>query len=616
MALPWPIQNERMNNMKYSLTWDLDSFFEGGSSSPALHGKIQSIQAGLQEFESAANAWAPEQDKPEYPVFQDLLHYEELYAKALMQCNSFITGVQSADVSDLDASAIHARIVQLYSKFTIIQTTLKKKITAIPADEWDLLLEKPAFSPLAFALSEWRQQGSRLLSDKEEALLASLRVDGFNGWSAHYDTLVSFIKIPFEEADGTLSKLSAGQAMNRMYADPDPSVRKKLFVEWEKAWGSLSPAFADTLNHLQGFRLADFEAHQDEDFLVEPLRYNRIKRETLDAMWQAIGGNKRPFLSFLDRKAALMGKGKLAWYDVDAPVSLGDFKSKTFSFDEAVDYIIEHFASFGPKLAAFSLDAVKKRWIEAENRSGKRPGGYCEDYPESKESRIFMTFTGSASDMSTLAHELGHAFHSHVMRDLPDLNTRYAMNVAETASTFAETIISAATVREASSDEEKISLLNTKLENATAMFLNIHARYLFEKSFYTERMNGFVTAERLSGLMEAAQKEAYQEALSDYHPLFWASKLHFFIDDVPFYNFPYTFGFLFSLGIYALSMQQTENFEETYISLLKDTGSMTTEDLVMKHLGADITQPDFWNQGLELMAGDVAEFLRLTEKYI
>lgn len=602
--------------MKYSLTWDLDSFFEGGSSSPALHEKIISIQTGLNDFETAAKDWDPEHDKPEYPAFLELLHSEEVYAKALMQCNSFITGIQSADVSDLDASAIHARIIQLYSKLTIIQTTLKKKITAINAGDWDLLLGKPDFSPLAFALTEWRQQGGRLLSDKEEALLANLRVDGFNGWSAHYDTLVSFVKIPFEETDGSLSQLSAGQAMNRMYADPDPDVRKRLFVEWEKAWGSLAPAFADTLNHLQGFRLADFEAHQDEDFLAEPLRYNRIKRETLDSMWRAISAYKQPFLSFLDRKAALIGKDKLAWYDVDAPVSLGDFKSKTFSFDEAVDYIIGHFTSFGPKLAAFSLDAVKDRWIEAENRSGKRPGGYCEDYPESKESRIFMTFTGSASDMSTLAHELGHAFHSHVMRDLPDLNTRYAMNVAETASTFAETIISAATVKEASSDEEKIALLNTKLENATAMFLNIHARYIFEKSFYTERMNGFVTADRLSALMEAAQKEAYQDSLSEYHPLFWASKLHFFIDDVPFYNFPYTFGFLFSLGIYAQSMQQSGNFEETYISLLRDTGSMTTEDLVLKHLGADITQLEFWNQGLEIMAEDVAEFLRLTEKYI
>ncbi|HRL00298.1 MAG TPA: M3 family metallopeptidase, partial [Trichococcus flocculiformis] len=431
--------------MKYSLTWDLDSFFEGGSSSPDLQDKIKSIQDGLKDFESAANNWNPERDKPEYSDLKDLLHYEEQYTKALMQCNSFITGIQSADVSDLNASAIHARIIQLYSKLTIIQTTLKKKITAIEENDWTLLVKMPAFSALAFALSEWRQQGSRLLSDKEEALLANLRVDGFNGWSAHYDTLVSFIKIPFEEADGTLNELSAGQAMNRMYADPDPSVRRKIFVEWEKAWGYLAPAFADTLNHLQGFRLADFEAHQDEDFLVEPLRYNRIKRETLDTMWQAISANKQPFLSFLDRKAALMGKDRLAWYDVDAPVSLGSFQSKTFSFDEAVDYIIEHFASFGPKLADFSLDAVKNRWVEAENRSGKRPGGYCEDYPESKESRIFMTFTGSASDMSTLAHELGHAFHSHVMRDLPDLNTRYAMNVAETASTFAETIISAAT---------------------------------------------------------------------------------------------------------------------------------------------------------------------------
>lgn len=602
--------------MKYSLNWDLNAIFEGGSSSQALQDKIQSIKSDLVRFEKGADAWAAKKDKPDYPTFQLILKQEEQLTKALEQCRTFITAVQSADVHDAKASAIHATITQLYSNFSIIQTTFQKKLTVISDADWERLVTLPAFRPIAFALTELRTQGARLLSEKEEALLSTLRVDGFNGWSSHYDTLVSFIKIPFEDETGTMTELSAGQAMNRLYSDPDPAIRKQLFAEWEKAWGGLAPAFADTLNHLQGFRLADFEAHHDADFLVEPLRYNRIKRETLDTMWQAITANKQPFLAFLNRKAALMGKEKLAWYDIDAPVSVGAFEAKTFSYDDAVDFIISNFAKFGPKLSAFSKMAVESRWIEAENRAGKRPGGYCEDLPETEESRIFMTFTGSASDMSTLGHELGHAFHSHVMRDLPALNTHYAMNVAETASTFAETVISSATVQLASSEEEKISLLNTKLENATAMFLNIHARFLFENNFYAERQNGFVTVERLSELMTAAQKEAYQDNLSEYHPLFWASKLHFFIDEVPFYNFPYTFGFLFSLSIYAESLKNPANFEEKYIALLRDTAAMTTEDLVLKHLQADITRPDFWEQGLTIMAKDAEEFIHLTDKYI
>ncbi len=227
-----------------------------------------------------------------------------------------------------------------------------------------------------------------------------------------------------------------------------------------------------------------------------------------------------------------------------------------------------------------------------------------------------MTFTGSASDVSTLAHELGHAFHSHVMNDLPRLNQNYAMNVAETASTFAETIIWNATVVNARTKEEKLILLNAKLENATAMFLNIHARFLFEKAFYEERQKGFVPAQRLNELMLKAQKEAYCDALASYHPHFWCSKLHFFIDKVPFYNFPYTFGYLFSLGIYAEYLKNPEGFEDRYIALLKDTGSMKVEDLAQKHLGVDLTKPDFWEAGIQIAAKDAEEFIRLSNELL
>src|SRR5699024_2146296 len=192
------------------------------------------------------------------------------------------------------------------------------------------------------------------------------------------------------------------------------------------------------------------------------------------------------------------------------------------------------------------------------------------------------------SDTSTLAHELGHAFHSHVMKDLPMLNRGYAMNVAETASTFAETIINNATLKNAASKEEKISLLASKLEGATAMFMNIHARFLFEDAFYKERAEGIVSEKRLNELMTSAQKEAYVDSLDSYHEHFWCSKLHFFFDSVPFYNFPYTFGYLFSLGVYAEYLKQPEGFEEKYIALLKDTGSMKVEDLAEKHLGVDL----------------------------
>lgn len=484
----------------------------------------------------------------------------------------------------------------------------------ISDDDWQQLLMDEELRQVSFALNEIREKGKRLLSEEEEKIITALNKDGITAWSRIYDTTVSIMAIPFTDKEGKTTELSIGQAMNRMYADPDPAVRRQLFEKWEESWTKFAPVFADILNHLAGYRLTLQRLHNRKHFLEEPLEYNRMTKETLDAMWTAVANHKQPFINFLQQKAKIFGIEKLSWQDVDAPVVIGDRESLRYTYSEACEFIIEHFAYFCEKLASFAKHALENRWVEAEDRPNKRPGGYCEDLPEYEESRIFMTFTGSTSDVSTLAHELGHAFHSFVMRDLPALNRHYAMNVAETASTFAETIIGNATVAKAKTKEEKITLLNAKLENATAMFLNIHSRFLFETAFYTERTNGIVSEARISELMLQAQKEAYGDSLACYHPHFWCSKLHFFIDDIPFYNFPYTFGYLFSLSIYAKYLQQPKGFEEKYIALLRDTGSMKVEELALKHLGADITKPDFWEEGIRIMEKDVAEFISLTDE--
>lgn len=602
--------------MKYSMTWDLESIFPGGSSSPQLKEKLDTIRGQLDELTRLVTQWDTEEDSPFFKSLSDILLVQEELSKGLSQVFTFIEAVQSADVSDKQAGAILGQVFELNSAFSTLQTILTKKMVAMPDDKWNELIELPAFKEIDFSLNETRTQGKELLSEAEESLINALSIDGFQGWSDHYDSLVATIEIPFEDSEGQVRLLSAGQAYNKMNTDPDTAVREQLFKKWEETWGSMAPLFSDTLNHLAGFRLADYKAHGVKDFLKRPLEYNRMKQETLDTMWKAVSEQKQPFIDYLNRKAQLLGKDKLSWQDTEAPVIIGDATAKVYPYDDGADFIVENFRKFSGKMADFAQYAFDHNWIEAEDRSGKRPGGYCSELPESKESRIFMTYAESPSEVSTLAHELGHAFHSHVMTELPTLNQQYAMNVAETASTFAELIVSDATVKEAASKEEKITLLDTKIQNALAMFLNIHARFLFETSFYSERQNGIVTDERLSELMEEAQKEAYQDSLSEYHPHFWASKLHFFIADVPFYNFPYTFGYLFSLGIYARSLEEGAGFEDKYIALLRDTASMSTEDLAKKHLAVDLTKPDFWEAGIAIMKTDVSTFMELTEEYI
>lgn len=598
--------------MKYQDTWDLESIFPGGTKSSELQKKLAEIEGEIQTYDDIIKNWNVE--NPETGPLKTILKMEEKLEKALGQCRTFVQMWHDADMNDEYANVVMGQIMDLASEMEKIETAFLKKLIRIPEEDWKTLLQDKELKEVSFPLNESRDKGKRLLSEGEEKIITELNKDGLTAWSQLYDTTVSIMTIPFTDKNGMKKEFSVGQAMNRMYADPDPEVRKQLFENWEAAWSKYAPIFADTLNHLAGSRLTVQKARGRKHFLEEPLEYNRMSQETLDAMWTAVAKNKQPFIQFLEQKGKVLGIGKLEWQDVDAPLVFGDGKTLSFTYDQACDFIIENFSTFGQKLTAFSKHALENRWVEAEDRSNKRPGGYCTELPELKESRIFMTFTGSPADVSTLAHELGHAFHSYVMNDLPALNQKYAMNVAETASTFAETIIANATLANAKTKEEKASLLNAKLENATAMFLNIHARFLFEKAFYEERLKGYVPKERLNELMVNAQKEAYGDSLASYHPHFWCSKLHFFIDDIPFYNFPYTFGYLFSLGIYAEFLNNREGFEEKYIALLRDTGSMMVEDLAMKHLGVDLTKPDFWEEGIKLMAKDVEEFIRITNE--
>ncbi|KAB8126657.1 M3 family oligoendopeptidase [Gracilibacillus oryzae] len=597
--------------MKYNDTWDLESIFSGGTESEELQTKLKETEHQMNAYRTLLKDWEGSVD-----LFKTILEKRESIEKSLEQASTFVHMWHDAYMNDEHANVVKGQIMELYSEMQKLSNIFTKKLVEMANNEWDHLLEDKDLQKVSFALNEIRDEGKRLLSEQEEELIAELNKDGLAAWSSLYDTVVSIMTIPFTDNAGQTTELSVGQAMNRMYSDPDPDVRKQLFENWEAAWAKNGPIFTDTLNHLDGYRITLQKKHQYDNHLEEPLEYNRMSKESLDAMWSAITKNKQPFIDFLNQKAKLLGMEKLGWQDVDAPVTLGEVKPTKFTYDEASDFVKENFATFGPKLADFTKHALENRWVEAEDRPNKRPGGYCTSLPEFEESRIFMTFTGSSSDTSTLAHELGHAFHSHVMKDLPTLNQSYAMNVAETASTFAETIIGNATLANAKSEEEKISLLNTKLENATAMFMNIHARFLFEDAFYKERAGGIVSEKRLNELMVEAQKEAYADSLSGYHPHFWCSKLHFFIDDVPFYNFPYTFGFLFSLGIYAKYIENPEGFEDKYIALLRDTGSMKVEDLAAKHLGVDITKEDFWVGGIDLMAKDAEEFIRLTNKVI
>jgi oligoendopeptidase F len=587
-----------------SKVWDLESIFPDGSKSVEFQTFLETLKDDLEGLYSDIEA---KKEVSVETMTNWILEVQEL-AKKTRHAGAFLSCLSAQNLKDVKAGQLLGQVRQLGTILEASLTNIDDHLLKMSEDQWQTLLEQDVFIEVTYPITERKMRAKEKLSPREEKLIQKLSVDGYSAWGQLYDTIVGRMKISVEE-NGEIEELSVGQASNKMNSG-NRETRAQVFREWEKAWESEADLCADTLNHLAGFRLQVYAERGWDNVLKEPLEINRMSEETLNVMWKVIGDNKAKFTEFLQRKAEMLGVEKLSWHDVSAPLT-SDVPE--VSYDEAAEIITNQFEELTPEMAEFTKEAFSKSWIEAESRPGKRPGGFCTSFPLNNQSRIFMTYAGTASNVSTLAHELGHAFHQHVMNDLPYLAQRYAMNVAETASTFAEMVVADATVKNAKTKEEHLTLLEDKISRSIAFFMNIHSRFLFETRFYEERKQGLVSVERLNELMVQAQKDAFCDSLAEYHPHFWASKLHFYITGVPFYNFPYTFGYLFSMGIYAHSQKEGKGFEEKYRNLLRDTGRMRVEELAMKHLNVDLTTADFWQEAVNLAAADVDEFLRLTK---
>ncbi|GGP09659.1 M3 family oligoendopeptidase [Oceanobacillus neutriphilus] len=591
---------------KLQPTWDLDVIFPGQSNSEEFRQFVNEVKRNIAELTVEANHLDANGETEAWEIILEKL---ELLTKRSREMGAYISCLSAQDVTDKQAALYVAEAAQVQASSSALTKIIDQKLGAVTEANWDMLLDQEAIKPLKFILTERRERAREQLSKNEEILIGDLAVDGYHAWNQMYSTIVGNMKIDITE-DGETQSYSVGQASNKL-STPDREQREYVYRQISKAWKDNEDLFGQTLNHLAGFRLQTYKHYGWDNVLKEPLEKNRMKEETLNAMWGAIEKHKPLFVEYLNQKASLLNLDQLSIFDVNAPIQS---KVEKKSYDEGAAFIVEQFRGFSPQMADFAQMAFEKRWIEAEDRAGKRPGGFCTSFPASEQTRIFMTYSGTPSNIATLAHELGHGYHQYVMNDVNGLNQGYAMNVAETASTFAEMIIADASVKMAKTDEEKLTLLEDKVSRSIAFFMNIHARFLFEKQFYEERKQGMVSTDRLNELMVEAQKEAYCNNLSEYDPHFWASKLHFHITGVPFYNFPYTFGYLFSQGIYAYAQEYEGDFEEKYTALLRDTGRLTVEELAEKHLQVDLTKPDFWENAIEICEQDVQTFLELSRK--
>jgi pepF/M3 family oligoendopeptidase len=461
----------------------------------------------------------------------------------------------------------------------------------------------------AFPVMEMAEQSKYLMSEAEEILSSELSLSGPTAWSKLQGTVTSQKTVDFE-LDGEVKTLPMPALIN-LYSHPDEDVRKRVYKTEFEAWESIKEPLAACMNGIKGW-VNTLNNHRGRmDALHQPIDDARIDRETLSAMMQAMEESFPAFRRYFKAKAARFGGEALPWWNLFAPTGKLE---KSYTFDEASDFILKNFGEFSPDLRAFAETAFNQRWIDAEQRPGKRGGAFCMSVPGVKESRILCNFDGSLDQVMTIAHELGHGYHNFNMFQAgkTPLQRQTPMTMAETASIMCETIVFNAVMNTISDPQAELALLETALIGNAQVIVDIFSRFLFEQEVFERRVKSELSADELCEIMEDAQAQAYGEGLDpEYrHKFMWTWKPHYYYAGLSFYNFPYAFGMLFGSGLYAIYQQRGEDFVPDYKRLLSSTGEAPSAELAAR-FDIDIRSKEFWADSLATVEKRIERYCEL-----
>ena len=513
---------------------------------------------------------------------------------------NYINLTLTANTTDETANKYRTLFGNAYAALNSAYTKVYKFIGSVETD----ITADENLKDYEFYFAEAKQQYKHLLSDELEDVIAKFSISGGDGWEQLFEAMTSGVEGEFKGEKVTLSEI------RNMAYDADAVVRKEAYETELKMYDTIKEPIAFALNNIKQQVLTETSLRGFESPLAQTLEASRMSRQTLDALLEAIREYLPQFRAYLKHKASLLGhENGLPFYDLFAPIGES---SRRFTIEESKEFLLENFKGFSEDLAQMTKEAYENNYIDFLPRKGKVGGAFCSNLPFIKQSRILTNFSGSLSDVVTIAHELGHAYHGLHIENHRVLNQEYSMPVAETASTFNENIVMNTVISEAS-DAEKVALLESQLQDTTQIIVDIYSRYLFESAVFENREKSFMFSKDLEQLMLDAQKEAYGDGLDPdaMHPYMWACKPHYYSSGLSFYNFPYAFGGLFSKGLYAIYQEQPEGFVEKYQELLRATTVTSAEDTA-KVLGVDVTDSAFWKKALAQVADNIEQFIALT----
>ena len=580
--------------------WNLDPIYKGFDD-PAFAQDLETLKQKVAEFAAFA-----EELKDMEPI--DGLRRGIALSEQVHDLVENLAGYsflrQAADTKNPECGSQIGRVMAQNSLFAAPDAAFRSWAADIP-NLMELVAGDEILREYEFLFRNVRQNKRYILAGRGEEIMARMRLSGGDAWSELQQYLTSTVPVTYR---GNTTNLSS---IRNLAYDPDPQVRKDAYEAAIACYDRIKDAVAYALNSIKLETINDCQLRGYESPLARTLHESDMKQETLDAMLGAMDEYLPKFWQYLKAKGKAMGyENGLPWYEMFAP--MGNSSTK-FTAEQTREYLVDLFTEFNPEEGQMIADAFDHAWIDFYPRDGKSGGAFCAEVPSLGESRILTNFDGMFTDVVTMAHELGHAYHNLCIKDHRPLNHFYSMPVAETASTFNECVVMGSAIGKAADDNEKLALIESQLQDATQVICDIYSRFRFESMVFANREEQFMDAGTLCGYMEEAQKQCYGDGLdhSCLHPYMWVCKSHYY--GPTFYNFPYAFGALFARGLYAQYEKEGESFLAKYRKLLYTTPIATAED-VAAVAGVDLTDKNFWRGALQTMADQIDLFCALVEK--
>lgn len=583
--------------------WSLDELYKGYND-PAYSEdlkKVDELIAKINALPEKLGSQSAKENVLEY------INLSEEFALVSRKLASFSHLQMSANTQDVESASYLGRLSMKLNGTTKADTVCKKYIAKLENLD-EIIASDEKLQQYSYMLHNLVKDDAHMLSDEVEEALALMDLSGANAWSDLQSSLTSTVRAVVDGKEVSLS------AVRNMAYDTDAEVRKKAYEAELACYPQVADSVAFALNNIKLQALSECKLRGYDSILDKTLYTSRMKKETLDALLGAINDYLPKFHEYLQLKAKALGhENGLPWYDLFAPLGKND---KEYSLEDAREYLLKLFNAFNPRLAEIVDRAMEENWIDYYPRDGKVGGAFCSGLPAIKQFRILTNYDGTLSDVVTLAHELGHGYHDVMMDENLPLNRRISMCVAETASTFNENIVMNSAIALAETDEEKLALIESQLQDTTQIICDILSRFLFEKELCDRRSSEFMSQAQLCDIMLRAQKQAYGNGLDhdQLHPYMWLCKSHYYSAGLGFYNFPYAFGGLFARGLYEkYKVVGKKEFLPKYNEMLATTPLYTVEDAA-KICGIDVTDKAFWGSALKAITDNVDVMRELIEK--